>query len=386
MKPLGIYIHIPFCVQKCRYCDFSSFPVNDPDTHLSYIMKVIYELRSRRPLLAEGTGGSCDSVPVVDTIYIGGGTPSLLEAGFITELLDALYTTYRVTDDAEVTIEVNPGTAEPGKLRRYLASGINRISVGAQSFDSRTLAFLGRIHSRDDSLRCVLDAQTAGFEDVNIDLIFGVPGQGLSGWEKDLEACTTLGPSHVSFYSLQIEEGTPLHTDYINGEFEALDEACDRSMYKAAKERLAEHGLLQYEISNSARPGHESRHNLKYWSLEPYAGFGAGAHSHLAGMRFSNKAGLTAYLTAEDDADMTDWVHENSLSDDMSEFVFLGLRRTAGIELSRFRAHFGKDFYELYGEETERLIGRGLLEQNGDSLRLTTLGLDLANNVFCEYV
>jgi len=355
---------------------------------LSYILKVIYELRARRAFLAGGETWAQDKgvAPLVDTVYIGGGTPSLLEAGLITELLDAVYTTYTVSDNAEITIEVNPGTANAEKFNRYHAAGINRVSIGAQSFNAKTLSFLGRIHGASEITNCVLDARMAGFDDINLDMIFGIPGQTLEDWENDLAAAMALSPTHLSFYSLQIEEGTPLYDDMMHGVFDTPDEILDRRMYHAAKDYLANHGLYQYEISNSARPGRESRHNLKYWSMEPYAGFGVGAHSYVAGRRFSNTNGLAAYLTAEDDTEMTEWMHKNTFSDDMSEFIFLGLRRTSGIELSQFRACFGKDFWEVYGEETEKLIGRGLLEKSGDALRLTSLGLDLANNVFREYV
>ena len=382
-QPLGLYIHIPFCIRKCRYCDFVSFPINDEDVHIAYTLKVVYELRAKRRLLARD---SSDEAPMVDTVYIGGGTPSLMEAGFVTELLDAVYTTYRVTDDAEITIEVNPGTADLSKMRRYHASGINRVSIGAQSFNEDELAFLGRSHDGAAIAKCVEDAQAAGFDDINLDLIFGIPGQGLSGWEAGLRSATAFEPTHVSFYSLGIEQGTPLYESNARGEFEAVDEALDRCMYHVAKEYLAEQGLFQYEISNSARPGRESRHNLKYWSMEPYAGFGVSAHSYYGGRRFSNTEILADYLSAEDATFMTDWVHENTPSDDMSEFIFLGLRRTSGIELSRFRGRFGKDFWELYGEEAKKLIGNGLLERSGDALRLTSLGLDLANIVFMEFV
>ncbi|MCL2111075.1 MAG: radical SAM family heme chaperone HemW [Clostridiales bacterium] len=387
---LGLYIHIPFCVRKCRYCDYTSCEVGDKDVHFAYALKVIYELRAKRAALAGVQAprfGALDcEAPVVDTVYIGGGTPSFIEAGFVTEILDAVYTTYRVTDDAEVTIEVNPGTVDEEKFRRYASSGINRISVGAQSFSVGSLAFLGRIHQAEDTVKCVLDARAVGIENISLDLIYGVPGQGRDGWEKDLAAAASLSPSHISIYDLTIEEGTPLHADYMRGGFEAVSEEDDRLMYHIAKGYLAEQGFRLYELSNSARPGKESRHNMKYWSMEPYAGFGLGAHSYFGGLRLSNTSELDAYLTAESESDMTDWVHENTLSDDMSEFVFLGLRRTSGIELSRFNSCFGRDFWELYGEETNRLIGRGLLEKSGDALRLTSLGLDLANSVFREYV
>ena len=407
-SPIGLYIHIPFCKSKCSYCDFVSYPIDDSDTHLAYILKVIYELRAKRALLSGGaenriTSGeeavSNESVrligpgafgvydaPLVDTVYIGGGTPSLIEEGFITELLDAVYSSYKVTEGAEITIEVNPGTADTEKFRRYRAAGVTRVSIGAQSFDKSILRFLGRIHTASDIGRSVEYARRAGFDDISLDLIFGIPGQTLSGWVGDLTAAASLMPSHLSFYSLQIEESTPFHNRLALGEFEEIDEALDRRMYHTAKEYLSEHGLFQYEISNSAMPGFESLHNLKYWSMEPYAGFGVGAHSYFGGRRFSNTSCLTTYLTAEDTSEMTDCIHENTLSDDMSEFVFLGLRRISGIELSRFKAIFGKDFWELYGDETKNLIGRGLLEHSGDKLRLTPLGLDLANSVFSEFV
>ena len=310
----------------------------------------------------------------------------MVEAGFISELLDAVYSTYRVGEDAEITIEANPGSAEYDKFKAYHAAGINRLSLGAQSYSADTLAFLGRIHSAADTEKSVEAARAAGFGNLSLDLIFAVPGQGFPGWENDLEQAVKLMPDHISFYGLQIEEGTPLFDDVMRGDIETADEILDRRMYRFAKEYLADHGLFQYEISNSARPGFESRHNLKYWTLEPYIGFGAGAHSHFGGRRFSNKPDLASYMAAEYDGDMVDFSHENTISDDMSEYIFLGLRRTAGIELSRFSEEFGRDFWELYGEETEKLIGRGLLEHSGDTLRLTPLGLDLANTVFSEYV
>ena len=378
---MGLYVHIPFCVKKCSYCDFVSYPIADRDTHLAYILKVIYEIRARKTLLY-GYGPP----PAADTVYIGGGTPSLIEAGFIAEILDAVYATFNVDEEAEITIEVNPGTTDKEKFRQYRAAGINRVSIGAQSFDAGTLAFLGRIHGSVDIVRCVADARAAGFSAINLDLIFGVPGQEFKAWEKDLASAMALFPEHLSFYGLGIEEGTPLYDDFLNGAFEAADEAEDRRMYRFAKEYLAARGLYQYEISNSAKPGYESRHNLKYWSMEPYLGFGAGAHSYFGGRRFSNISDPSKYISAEDEDEMTDWAHDNTPSDDMSEFIFLGLRRTAGIELSRFSEEFGKDFWELYGDETQKLIGRGLLEQSGDALRLTPLGLDLANTVFSEYV
>jgi oxygen-independent coproporphyrinogen-3 oxidase len=323
---------------------------------------------------------------LVDSIYIGGGTPSILQPALIEELLDALYATCDVADDAEITIEVNPGAANADLFAAYRANGVNRVSIGAQSFNADMLAFLGRIHSRENALACYADARNAGFEDVNLDLIFGIPGQDLAMWERDLRTAVNLGPTHLSFYSLQIEEDTPLYADFMNGRIQEPDEIEDRRMYHLAKEYTEGLGYLHYEISNCAKPGRESRHNLKYWSMDDYIGLGLAAHSYMRGHRLSNTSSLPEYLTAAGTPEMVDWMHKSTTSEEMSEYIFLGLRRTAGIDLARFRASFGKDFWELYGEETAGLIRRGLLEHSGDVLRLTALGLDLANNVFREYI
>jgi oxygen-independent coproporphyrinogen-3 oxidase len=378
MDKLGLYVHIPFCARKCRYCDFVSFPVADRDAHFAYALKVVLEASEKAHIFGEGRS--------VDTIYLGGGTPSFLEAGLVSEILDSLYAHFRVEDDCEITIEVNPVSATREKFRAYRSAGVNRVSIGVQSFDPEVLTFLGRLHTAEEAERAVADARVCGFDNLNIDLMFGVPGQDLASWERDLKKALKLAPEHISFYSLGIEEGTPLFEDLIAERIEETDEILDRRMYHLAKELLADAGFRHYEISNAALPGRESRHNLKYWSMDPYLGLGAAAHSYFDGRRFANTSNLTEYLAASGTTDMMNWAHENTPGDEMSEFIFLGLRRTAGIRLSDFHSSFGRDFWELYGEETEKLIRRGLLEQDGDELRLTALGLDLANNVFSEYV
>jgi oxygen-independent coproporphyrinogen-3 oxidase len=375
---LGIYVHIPFCARKCRYCDFVSFPVTDTDAHFAYTLKVVLEASEKARIF--GTERAADS------IYLGGGTPSLIEPGFISEILDAVYAHFRVEDDCEITIEVNPASEAREKFQAYRSAGVNRVSIGVQSFDAEVLTFLGRLHAPEDAERAVADARSEGFDNINIDLMFGVPGQDLSSWERDLKKALKLAPEHISFYSLGIEEETPLFADLMAGRFTETDEILDRRMYHLAKEILAAAGFRHYEISNAALPGRESRHNLKYWSMAPYLGIGAAAHSYFGGRRFANTSNLTEYMAAAGAADMTNWAHKNTPGDEMSEFIFLGLRRTAGIRLSDFHSSFGRDFWELYGEETEKLIRRGLLEHDGDELRLTALGLDLANNVFSEYV
>ena len=420
MNPLGLYLHIPFCVRKCRYCDFRSFPVAEAGPHEAYTRQLVREIAGRK---------AAYSGYEADTVYVGGGTPSLLMPERMEEILDAVYANYPVAENAEITIEVNPGAVTPEKFRAYREMGVNRVSIGAQSFDAGTLSFLGRIHTVQDTLCCFRDAEAAGFENISLDLIFGVPGQTLAQWEADLKTAVNLAPAHISFYSLQIEEGTPLFADVLAGRIAEADELLDRRMYHLAIGMLTGAGYEHYEISNSAKPGCASRHNLKYWSMDAYAGFGLAAHSYspggkaafvnensmgktaineknasdtpqdtlrgaeprfrrTPGRRFSNTDDLVMYLSAGSAQDMTDWEHENSRAEDMSEFIFLGLRRTAGIELACFQETFGCAFMELYGEETRGLIGRGLLEwaAGGGTLRLTALGLDLANRVFREYV
>ena len=375
---LGLYIHIPFCVRKCRYCDFLSFPNSSEDLISIYIEKLTSEIIAKNNF-------DC-TANIVDSIYIGGGTPSLIEANYIDDILDAIYAKYNISDNTEITIEANPGTVDVEKLKSYANFGINRLSYGVQSFDRKQLKLLGRIHDSDSVLESFNLARNAGFKNINIDLIFGLPEETLPIWLNDVKTTIELSPEHISFYSLTIEENTPIFHDIINARIEELDETSDRIMYHKAIELLADNGYNHYEISNAALPGFESRHNLKYWSMNNYLGFGLGAHSYVNGVRFANTESMQEYLSADGSSPMTTWVHENTITDEISEFVFLGLRKIEGIDLKRFNTLFGKSFWEVYSYETKLLIERGLLEENGDMLRLTSLGLDLSNQVFMEYI
>ncbi|MDR0356834.1 MAG: radical SAM family heme chaperone HemW [Clostridiales Family XIII bacterium] len=375
---MGIYVHLPFCAKKCRYCDFLSFPNDDHEAHAYYANQLIMELVGKSVVYGNDF--------TVNTIFFGGGTPSLVDPSIIDEIADAVYSRFRVADDAEVSLEVNPGTADENKLAAYRNAGVTRLSIGAQSFDSDTLKFLGRIHTERDTLRTFALARDVGFENVNIDLIFGMPDETPETWKRDIETAVAMEPEHISFYSLQIEEGTPLFGDMERGRFETLSDIDDRRMYHAAIETLEGAGYVHYEISNAAKPGFASRHNLKYWSMEDYLGVGLGAHSYAGGRRFANTDVWNDYMGACDHDMMTTWSHKNSRGEDISEYVFLGLRKTEGIDLEQFRRHFGKDFWEIYNEETRMLMERGLLEHSDGILRLTRLGLDLSNRVFSEYV
>jgi oxygen-independent coproporphyrinogen-3 oxidase len=322
----------------------------------------------------------------VDSIYIGGGTPTLFGPHRISEILDAVYAKYRMSDDVEITIEANPGTADYEDFKGYISAGINRLSIGAQSFDNRRLRWLGRIHDSKDIVRVYSDARDAGFANINFDLMFGLPKQSRDAWERDLLRAINLDPEHISFYSLTPEEGTPVYDELTIGHTSALSDLDDRIMYHSSIEFLQAAGYKHYEISNAAKPGFESRHNLKYWSLAEYIGLGLGAHSYAEGARFANTVSLSDYLSANSPDSFGEFVHVNSENDNIAEYIFLGLRKTEGINLVTFSILFGKDFWQLYGEETNKLIERGLLEHEGSILRLTPLGLDLSNQVFSEYV
>lgn len=377
-KKLGIYIHIPFCLRKCHYCDFLSFAGADSSVHTHYVGQIAKEIAGR--------GARLWDAYEVDSIFLGGGTPSLLPPKLINAILEAVYARFRIVDSVETTLESNPGTLSAKHLRGYRDAGINRLSLGVQSFDDAKLSRLGRVHGAETALRSYRHIRDAGFDNVNLDLIFGVPEETMEIWEQDIETALSLEPEHLSFYSLQVEEGTRIFGALASGDLEALSEIEDRRMYHLAMQALSEAGYHHYEISNAAKPGFESRHNLKYWSMDDYLGFGLGAHSYVSGQRFANTEIWKDYMGAASWDGMTDWVHINTVKDEISEFVFLGLRKTEGIDLRLFEQRFGKSFNELFQSETDGLIARGLLVQQADRLRLTPLGLDLSNKVFAEYV
>jgi oxygen-independent coproporphyrinogen-3 oxidase len=375
---LGIYIHIPFCKHRCRYCTFLS----DDDTGDKE--RSLYVSQLRREI--SGKGGQYAENHVVDTVFIGGGTPTILPHEEIDDIIEAVYSRFRVADGAEITIEANPGTTDREYLRLVREIGANRISFGVQSFDDDMLQRLGRVHTAREAEESYEAAREAGYDNVNMDLIFGLPDQSAASWARDIDKAIALRPEHISFYDLQLEEETPLYEDVMAGRLEALSDIEDRRMYHAAVDALTAAGYEHYEISNAALPGMRSRHNLKYWSLDDYLGFGLGAHSYINGRRFVNTEFRNDYIKAGSSEQMVSSYYNNTPGDEMSEYIWLGLRRTEGISLSDFSARFGKDFMKLYAVETENLIERKLLTRDGDKLRLTALGLDLSNVVFREFV
>lgn len=370
MRPLEIYIHIPFCVKKCNYCDFLSGPAPEEERQ-AYAESLCRKVRSY---------GNLAKAYRVVSIFVGGGTPSILEGEQIKRIFSAVRQTFFIEESAEVTIEVNPGTVTEEKLKTYREAGVNRLSIGLQSVKDEELRLLGRIHSFGDFLETYRMARKEGFGNINVDLISAVPGQTRESWAQTLETAAGLCPEHISAYSLIIEEGTPFYEIYgpessrsgeKSKEFPALpDEDEERQMYQDTKDILARHGYERYEISNYARKGYECRHNLGYWDRTEYLGIGTGASSFMEHKRW-----------VQDEEP-----HELSESEEMEEYMFLGLRKTKGVSAKRFKAEFTAPIEEVYGAVISDMISKGLMVQDGDFLRLTDRGTDVSNYVMSMFL
>lgn len=380
-KPLGLYVHIPFCVQKCKYCDFLSAPA-DEATKKRYVDALCKEITGYKELTKEYE---------LATIYFGGGTPSVLEVSLIEKLLDMIQNCFTVNMAvAEVTLEVNPGTVTPDKLKRYRELGINRLSIGVQSAKEKELKLLGRIHSFDDAKNTVQWAREAGFDNISMDLISALPGQSLNDYMENVEAILALQPEHISSYSLIVEEGTPFYELYGEGKEKEADlpeEEVDRAMYAYTKSRLSEAGYERYEISNYAKPGYESRHNSSYWTGVEYLGVGLGASSLFTNARYHNETELLTYIEeVEAGQDVRREIERLVLEEQMEEFMILGLRCMCGVSRTEFQRRFGKPIETVYGNALNKLEKQGLLSREGDHIALTETGIDVSNQVFVEFV
>ena len=387
-RELELYIHIPFCARKCAYCDFLSFAAPER-AYREYVDKLIEEIYGQSANFAEYR---------VSTIFVGGGTPSILPAWLIEELFAAIHECFDIAEDAEITIEANPGTLTMEKLEAYLQSGINRLSLGLQSADDQELRCLGRIHTYDEFLKSYQRARQAGFENINVDLMSALPGQDVHSWKTTLRKVMMLRPEHISAYSLIIEEGTPFFERYGEGAQQPLravsglpdlpDEETDRQMYHLTGELMAAQGYERYEISNYARPGCECRHNVGYWTGVEYLGLGLGASSYTYGFRYHNTADLREYLSLnlyEAGAAARD-IQELSLEDRMEEFMFLGLRMMQGVSGSEFLARFGHNMWNVYGDALTKLQDQELIEVDAPQVRLTERGIDVSNRVLAEFL
>ena len=430
MQPLELYIHIPFCVKKCAYCDFLSGPAGE------------HEREDYVNLLAEEIRNCPDAVKdyEVVSIFFGGGTPSLLTGEQMERLMDVIRETFTLGQDAEITMEMNPGTVEEEKLRKYKEAGVNRLSIGLQSVNDEELRLLGRIHTYEEFLEAYHMARDCGFANLNVDLISAIPGQTVESWRHTLEKVIALHPEHISAYSLILEEGTPFYKKYVeeeNGEGPKLpDEDAERQMYWDTETLMEKNGYHRYEISNYAKEGCACRHNLGYWERVPYLGFGIGAASLVPGEligkldleerrnqkkekrgkavgdseshvnletagnkknavemkkeraagkmgRYTNPAKLKDYALSYQNKFHAELLTE---AEEMEEFMFLGLRKMNGISKKLFSEYFGKSLEDVYGEPIQKLENLKLLEQNVDRVWLTKRGIDVSNSVFVEFI
>ena len=378
MKPAGIYIHIPFCRSRCSYCDFATGMYSAAAAE-RYVLTLVDEIKSWRKV---------ESPESVDTIYFGGGTPSLLLPSQLETLLNAVRERFKVLADAEVTIEINPGTVTPEALAAFRNLGINRASFGAQTFDDGELARLGRSHTAAETRRTFRYLRDAGFDNVSFDLIAGLPGQTMAGWQRNLDESFALRPEHLSFYLLEVHQGTPLANHIKVGIQPQPDEDLATHMYEVMLDRAVEAGYEHYEISNLCLPGFQSRHNTKYWTAAPYYGFGCSAHSYDGKFRrWANERDLVRY------SEMIDH-HQKPIVDEtlltkadlQAEAVFLGLRMMQGFSFTEYQQVFGADLREKHEDDLTRFREAGLIECSGDLLKLTRAGALLSNEVFSAFV
>ncbi|MEY8390146.1 radical SAM family heme chaperone HemW [Lachnospiraceae bacterium 45-W7] len=405
MRELELYVHIPFCVRKCDYCDFLSMPAAE-NVRRHYVDKLIAEIRQN--------ASACYDYQI-SSIFFGGGTPSMLSGVQIAEIMRELRQNFKVRQTAEITLECNPGTLTGQKLALYKTAGINRLSLGLQSADNRELQRIGRIHTFEEFLESFDLARKAGFSNINVDVMSALPGQSTKDWLYTLKKVTELRPEHISAYSLMIEEGTPFYERFAEDELlrqrgeaprDLPSEEVERRMYELTREFLTEQGYVRYEISNYAKPGRECRHNIGYWQLIPYLGLGLGSSSYLEQARFSNTRSLQEYLEGKwnDVSEILKVVKgrkETSASvgkreepdiflpdkrRQMEEYMFLGLRMTVGIARKTFQKLFGVEPEGVYGEKLHKLQQQGLLKQSEGRIFLTEEGISVSNYVLCEFL
>ena len=377
--PLGVYVHVPFCLRKCIYCDFNSRPL-DKGLAERYVKALVREARSRAPQCMERAARA-------STLYLGGGTPTCLELEHLARIIDACGESFALPADAEVTVECNPGTVDEEGLRLLRQVGANRLSIGAQAFQDGLLRRMNRIHGVADTFRAVEAARAAGFENLSLDLMFGLPGQTTADWEETLEKTVGLGPEHVSAYALQLEPGTPLARMVEDGSVRLPGEDDEVAMWDAAVDVLNAAGYERYEISNYARPGFRSAHNLIYWTGGDYIGLGAGACGRLGNTRTYNAASPEEYCAkVEAGMDPAESIEHLDGRTMMVETVIMGLRLAEGISMEEFERRFGVSMHEAFPGAVERLERRGLLMREGVRVKLTGKGFYLANVAFREFV
>jgi oxygen-independent coproporphyrinogen-3 oxidase len=373
MRKLGIYIHIPFCVKKCGYCDFYSVKWDEISEN-KYIQSAINEIKSY---------GELQNKYIVDTIFIGGGTPSIIAAQNLENVITAIKNTFTVEENAEISIEANPNTLNVKKLYAYSSIGINRLSIGIQSLNDDILKNIGRIHNSKEALEAVENAKQCGFTNINADVMFNIPGQTIDDINNTISQLIKKEIRHISFYSLKLEKGTPMYLLEKNKKIVMPEEDDEREMYYSGRNLMEKNNLLQYEISNFTVKGYECRHNLKYWNQEEYIGIGPSAHSFLENMRFNNPSWLTKFIVSGESG-----TFERNISEVMDEkelifeYIILRLRLTEGLRFTDFKNKFSKDFKETYKKQIKHLLINNLIESDECTIKLTKKGMDLSNYVF----
>lgn len=378
---IGVYIHIPFCMKKCFYCDFVSYANNE-----DMIEKYIKALEKEIKIKAEE-----NKLLKINTIYIGGGTPSFIDSKHIVYIINAIKESFNVKENAEITIEVNPGTVTKNKLEDYIKCGINRISIGLQTTNNELLKQIGRIHTYEQFLETYNLIRMVGFNNINVDLMLALPNQTIKDLEDSLNKVIMLKPEHISVYSLILEEKTKLYDLVESGKLELLDESIERNMYWKVKNILEQNGYKHYEISNFAKQGYESKHNLNCWNQEEYLGMGVAAHSYLNSKRYSNTENLEQYINKllEEEGIKNDIVtvhEEQTLEDKQKEYMLLGLRKIEGVKISDFKNKFVQNPIYVCRKELDKLVKEDLIQVEENNIKLTKKGLDLANLVFEEFV
>lgn len=395
----GLYIHIPFCLQKCHYCDFYSEAGTSSDFRAKYVDAICREIEwfgGRQGLASQQSRQNRQNWQV-DTVFLGGGTPSILEEEQTERIISAVFDNFSVAKDAEISMECNPATLTEKKLSAYRSAGINRLSLGVQSMEPTILKIMGRAHKPEDVIDNVKLARKAGFDNMNLDVMFGVPGQNMEIWKDTVRKVLDMEPEHLSFYTLEVAEGTEFYRRLAGGLLNETAPEEDRKMYHWMLETLDKAGYEHYEISNAAKAGYQCRHNLKYWSLEDYIGIGAAAHSFIANRRFSNEANASRYidavLGAETAAAITppwaEWSQENSWEDSITDYMFTALRLVKGVEKTDFAEKFGKEFWAAFADrksQFEQYVAQGDAGEDGERIWISRQGMDIANEIIAIFL
>ena len=388
MKDIGIYVHIPFCKHKCYYCDFISYANKESlvERYINVLIREITDVATGNRLDYEN---GIDELFNVNTIYIGGGTPSFIESKYIVNIISTIKEYFKINENAEITLEVNPGTVNENKLKDYFNAGVNRLSIGLQATNDSLLKEIGRIHTYEEFLNTYKLARKIGFKNINADLMIGLPKQTIEDVEKAVNDLIKLGLEHISVYSLILEEGTVLEEQIRSGKLKLPEDEEEREMYWKVKSILEANGYIHYEISNFAKKGYESQHNLDCWRQKEYVGFGVAAHSYTNAVRYSNIENLEEYIeNYENDKLEDNFVFNEKQTHNMKvkEYMMLGLRKLKGVSIQEFKEKFAANPIYVFKNELEKLVNEDLLEIDGDYIRLTKRGLDLANLVWEEFV